>query len=93
MAEYNVPATVKELFENKEASYSIIDYDINEMDNNESMIYFLEMLPDLTDEMIKIDDGTQVILKHPDYDYKLCIDSGGLGDFHRHGYDVSIVKE
>jgi hypothetical protein len=46
----------------------------------------------LTDEMIEEDNGTQVILKHPNYKYKLCIDSGGLGDFFSHGYDVSVLE-
>jgi hypothetical protein len=90
--DYDIPANVKELFENKEKNYSIIDYTINEMDNIASMAYFLESISDLTNEMIEVDDGTQVILKHPNYDYKLCIDSGGLGDFYRHGYDVSLVE-
>jgi hypothetical protein len=90
--EYNIPKTVEELFENKEMSYSIIDYTIDEMDNIESMVYFLDSITGLTDEMIEEDNGTQVILKHPNYKYKLCIDSGGLGDFFSHGYDVSVLE-
>ncbi len=27
-----------------------------------------------------------------DFDYKLAIDSGGLGDFYSHGYDVTIYQ-
>ncbi len=89
---YEVPSSVKELFENKEASYRIIDYTIQEMDNIESMYFFLEHVG-VTAENIEEDSGTQVILKHPEFDYKLVIDAGGLGDFHSHGYDVSIYED
>jgi hypothetical protein len=92
MKEYNIPTTVEELFENKGISYSIIDYTIDEMDNIVSLAYFLESIAGLTDEMVEEDNGTQVILKHPNYKYKLCIDSGGLGDFFSHGYDVSVLE-
>ncbi len=89
---YEVPSSIKELFENKEASYRIIDYTIQEMDNIESMCYFLEYVG-IPAENIEEDSGTQVILKHPEFDYKLVIDSGGLGDFYSHGYDVSIFED
>lgn len=89
---YEIPDTVKELFENGEASYRIIDYNIPDMDNIESMQFFLERIG-ATAENIETDDGTQVVLKHPDFKEKYVIDSGGLGDFYSHGYDVSLLTE
>ena len=41
---------------------------------------------------IETDDGTQVVIVHPDFDHKLVIDSGGLGDFYSHGYDVTLLS-
>jgi len=72
---YEIPDSVKEMFEQGENSYRIIDYSINEMDNNQSMQYFLDCIG--ASENIDIDDGTQVVVKHPDFDHKLVIDSGG----------------
>lgn len=81
-----------EMFEMGENSYRIIDYTISEMDNIESMQYFLNCIGAL-DENIETDDGTQVVIVHPDYSHKLVIDSGGLGDFYSHGFDVTISFE
>jgi hypothetical protein len=88
---YEVPNSVQELFEQGEASYRIIDYTIQEMDNNQSMQFFLDYIG-ATSENIEVDDGTQVIIKHPDFNHKLVIDSGGLGDFNSHGYDVTLLE-
>ena len=88
---YEIPNSVKEMFEQGENSYRIIDYSINEMDNNQSMQHFLYCIG-ATSENIETDDGTQVIVKHPDFDHKLVIDSGGLGDFYSHGYDVTLLE-
>jgi hypothetical protein len=89
---YEIPDSVKELFEQGENSYRIIDYSIPEMDNIESMQYFLESIG-ATDDNIETDDGTQVVLVHPDFNHKLVVDSSGLGDFYSHGYDVSFLEE
>ena len=88
---YEIPDSVKEMFEMSENSYRIIDYSINEMDNNQSMQYFLECIG-ATSDNVDVDDGTQVVIIHPDFDYKLVIDSGGLGDFYSHGYDVALLE-
>lgn len=88
---YETPDSMRDLFERGEASYRIIDYNIPGMDNIESMGYFLETIG-YTDDNIETDDGTQVVLKHPDFDFKLVIDSGGLGDFYSHGYDVTLYQ-
>ena len=44
-------------------------------------------------QIVETDDGTQVVVIHPDFDHKLVIDSGGLGDLYSHGYDVTIYSE
>jgi primosomal protein N' len=88
---YEIPNSVKEMFEQGENSYRIIDYSIEEMDNIQSMQHFLDCIG-ATSENIDIDDGTQVVVKHPDFDHKLVIASGGLGDFYSHGYDVTLLE-
>lgn len=86
---YEVPGSVKELFENGETSYRIINYDPSmEMDNIQSMQHFCETVG-ISEDYIETDDGTQIVIKHPDFENKLVIDSGGLGDFFSHGFDVS----
>lgn len=89
---YEIPNSVKEMFEQGENSYRIIDYSIQEMDNIQSMQHFLACIGATTDN-IETDDGTQVVIINPDFDHKLVIDSGGLGDFYSHGYDVTIYSE
>lgn len=89
---YEIPNSVKEMFEQGENSYRIIDYSIQEMDNIQSMQYFLDFIG-ATNDNIETDDVTQVVVVHPDFDYKLVIDSGGLGDFYSHGYDVTLYSE
>lgn len=88
---YETPTSVKEMFEQGENSYRIIDYSIQEMDNIQSMQYFLDHIG-ATSDNIDTDDGTQVVITHPDFDHKIVIDSRGLGDFYSHGYDVTIYS-
>ena len=88
---YEIPDSVKEMFEQGENSYRIIDYLINEMDNIQSMEYFLECIG-ATSDNVEVDEGTQVVIIHPDFNHKLVIDSGGLGDFYSHGYDVTLLE-
>ena len=92
MAIYEIPNSVQDMFEQGETSYRIVDYTIQGMDNNESMQFFIDCIG-ATDENIEIDDGTQVVIKHPDFSHKLVIDSGGLGDFYSHGFDVSLFED
>ncbi len=89
---YEIPNSVKEMFEQGENSYRIIDYSIRGMDNIQSMQHFLDCIGATTDN-IETDYGTQVVIIHPDFDHKLVIDSGGLGDFYSHGYDVTLYSE
>lgn len=89
---YDIPESVSELFANGERSYSIVDYDIEPMDNIQSMAFFLDEVG-VTCEDIAEADGTQVYLKHKDYPYQMCVDAGGLGDFYSHSFSVSIYNE
>lgn len=84
---YNIPESVEELFSNGNHSYSITDPE-QSGDNIFSMNLFLDYVG-VPSEMIELDDGTQVTLF--DGDRRIVIDAGGLGDFHLHGYDVTII--
>jgi hypothetical protein len=89
MSEWDIPENVNELFKNEEKSYSICDEDYSG-DNIYAMKLFLEAIG-VPNEMVEEDLGTMVVLFNGEK--RLRIDSGGLGDFHLHGYDVSIVKD
>ena len=86
---YDIPHGLSELFE-EECSYKIIDYDIGEMNNIESMKYFLDQVG-IKEDMILLDDGTQVHLSHPNYNYHLVIDSSGLGDSFSHKFEITKI--
>ena len=86
---YYIPADVDELFTNGKAQYEIYDWD-QAGDNVFAINLFLECV-NVPDEMIEECEGTQVILN--DGVTRLCIDSGGLGDFYHHGYDVTVLLE
>lgn len=87
-----IPNNIKELFDNKDNVYYIIDYDLPEMDNIESMQYFLDNIDCIYDNNIEVDDGTQVVLTHEDYPYKIQIDAGGVGDFFSHMFEVTVIE-
>ena len=89
MTYYDLPADVNELFTNGERSYSITDPDTP--GNN---IYGVQLFCEYVDipaQMIVEDYGTQIVVEKDGE--KLVIDSGGLGDFHLHGFDVSWYSE
>jgi len=88
MHEWNIPNNVKELFSNGDQSYSIRDTDYSG-DNIYAMGLFLDNVG-IPEEMIETNDGTQVILF--DGKTRLCVNSGGLGDFHLHGFEVTVLK-
>ncbi len=85
---YRIPGDVDELFANGEAQYQICDPD-HPGDNLFAMELFLESV-DVPEQFIEEDDGTQVVLSNGSA--RLCIDSYGLGDFHLHGYDVTVME-
>jgi hypothetical protein len=91
MATYEIPDSVTDLFEQGENSYRIIDYEIPDMDNIESLGYFLDQVG-VSNGNIYESESTQVVLTHPDFDFMLVVDSGGLGDFYSHRYDVSLYE-
>lgn len=86
--EWNIPADYAELVKNGNASYSIIG--VVTQDNIDAMGLFLREVA-ISSDLVEVDDGTQVFLRHPDTTKLIQIDSGGLGDFDRNGYDVTIV--
>ena len=85
---YDIPETVEELFSNGEAAYSITDPE-QPGDNIFAMRLFLDLVG-VPDGFIEIDDGTQVTVF--DGETRLVIDSGGLGDFHLHGFTTTVVE-
>ncbi|WP_263707873.1 hypothetical protein [Shouchella tritolerans] len=94
---YEIPDSVHDLFQevaaNGEAHYRIINTNEGmDMDNVESMAHFLYCV-EVPEEFVERDDYTQVILKHPDYDKKIVVDAGGLGDFNSHSFDCKWYEE
>ncbi|WP_373894423.1 hypothetical protein [Virgibacillus sp. CBA3643] len=89
---YEIPDSAEELFSEVEenegsTSYRIINYCYDmSMDNNESLQHFVDTV-DISSDYIEEDLGTQITLKHPNYNKRIVIDSGGLGDFFSHGFD------
>ncbi len=89
---YEIPNNITELFQEKDYNYRIIDHDPEmEMDNNQSMQFFLEQINVNPDNILE-DNGTLVKLTHDDFDYGITIESSGLGDFFSHGFDVYITE-
>jgi hypothetical protein len=62
------------------------------MDNIQAQAAFFEAVG-IKEENIVEDLGTSAILSHPDYDFKLYLESSGLGTFFRHGFEVSVYEE
>ena len=88
-----LPGSLREIFENKEAIYKLYqDYREPDMDNVESLRWFIECLSIHSDN-IESDEGTQVVLSHQDFNYKIVIDSTGAGDTHSHLFEASILEE
>lgn len=94
---YEVPESIDELFSDIMSNqgftqYRIIDYSGSGMDNEQSMRYFMELV-EIPDEHIEENLGTQITLTHSNYDKRIVIDSGGLGDFFSHGFECNIHEE
>lgn len=91
---YEVPDDIDSLFnevnENDgEMFYRIIDYGEGmSMDNNDSMRYFTDCIG-IHSDFVEEDLGTQVTLFHPDYNKRVVINAGGLGDFFSHSFECS----
>lgn len=86
---YDIPESVAELFANGEASYRITDPE-QSGDNIFALRLFLDLVG-VPSEMVECDDWTQVTLFNGVR--RIAIDSGGLGDFHLHGYDVTVLDD
>jgi len=86
---YDVPENYNELVAGGDASYEIIG--VVAQSNIDAMRMFLEAVG-IVAEQIEVDDGTQVIITHPDETKVITVDAGGLGDCDRHGFDVTIAE-
>ena len=84
-----LPKSIEEMFENKEFQYTYFSED--SLDNNWSMDWFIKAIG--LSEFIILNEGTQIVLHHPNYNYDLQIDAGGLGDFYSHTFDVSVCND
>ena len=87
----DIPNSIEKLFSNGNQNYYLSDYDLQPMDNIESMEHFLEQVG-VDNDNIETDDGNYIVLKHPDYDYKLEIQSEGMGDLNSHIWEVLKIK-
>lgn len=83
-----LPKSVEELFDNKEYQYTYFSEE--GMDNFWSMDWFIKYLG--LEEFIFSNEGTQIYLQHPQYNYQLQVDAGGLGDFYSHKFDVLVCN-
>ena len=93
---YEIPYSINQLFfefEHGETSYRIInENDDMIMDNNQSMQHFIECVG-IPAENIEDNEGTQIVVSHEDYNFKIVIDAGGLGDFYSHGFEMSRYED
>ena len=86
---YFLPKDIDELFNSGETQWYVIDHDpYMDMDNVRSLEFFLDAVGISEDDCVVTED-TQVILKHNGR--YMCVDSGGLGDFFSHSFDVHEV--
>ena len=89
MSKYNIPKDCDELFLNGNAFYVIEDSE-KRGDNVFGMKIFLESVG-VPDEVVEFDEGTRVILSRDGK--RIQIDSGGLGDFSSHGFEVKLFEQ
>ena len=93
MPDYCLPEDLDELFRTGPTQWYAREYVPEmEMDNVQAMAWFMDVVGISDGDCIAIED-TQIVVRSPAHPFTLCIDSGGLGDFFSHGFDVSIVEE
>lgn len=88
MSQYNIPDNYDALVNDGECQYTILG--VETRNNMDSMERFIEAVPGLADK-IEVDEGTQIVVTHPDPVKVIVIDAGGLGDFYDSGFDVTVV--
>ena len=87
-----LPDSLKQIFLNKEVEYTLNQsYKEPGMDNVQSLRWFIDNVGIHSDNIAE-DLGTQLVVSHPEFDYKLVIDSYGGGDFHSHRFAVSLFE-
>lgn len=87
----DIPNSVYEIFEDHGGYYHFHDYD-HGMDNIESMSFFLDLIGCEIDDIVE-DMGTLVVLVNKNYDFKIVIESHGLGDFYSHAFEAYIHED
>jgi hypothetical protein len=85
---WDIPDNYDWLVAGGDAQYSIRG--VETQDNMDSMRRFVEAVG-IPSDKIEVDDGTQIIVTHPDPTKIIVIDAGGLGDFFDSGFDVAVV--
>lgn len=83
----DIPSDYAALVAGGDASYSICG--VPTEDNMDSMRRFVEVVG-IPANLIENDDGTQIVVTHPDPSKVIVIDAGGLGDFCDSGFAVEI---
>ena len=87
LEQWNIPADYDALVAEGDAQYSILG--VETANNMDSMCRFIEAVG-IPGDKVEVDDGTQVVLTHPDPGKIIVIDAVGLGDFYDSGFDVAI---
>jgi hypothetical protein len=82
-----IPSNIDELFENIEETY-YLETEKMALNNIEAMNYFIEEVG-LQDNIFE-NSGTQIIVEHNAYCFKLEINCFGNGDFFNHIFEASI---
>jgi hypothetical protein len=86
---WDIPDNYDALVAGGDDAYSICG--VETQDNMDSMRRFVEAVGIPADK-IEVDDGTQIIVTHPDPTKMIVIDAGGLGDFFNSGFDVAVLE-
>lgn len=87
MAQWNIPDSYEAMVLAGWCQYSILG--VETQNNMDSMNRFVGVVPGLS-EKIEVDDGTQIVVTHPDPAKVIVIDASGLGDFYDSGFEVMI---
>lgn len=94
MASADVFTNEVELFklmeDNRGSTLEFSFYTEEELDNYESMAHWLEA--NGLDEFVIEDEKSLVVLKHPNFEFEIEVQSYGEGDFHDHGISCAIIE-
>lgn len=86
---------IHEIFDSvKKQGSNVYEFETDEplLTNTVTMQFYIDYLTDIQPEHIVQNDGTQVILRHPDYPFEVQLDASGRGDFCTHRIDITKVE-